>query len=104
MNTDVVRKITETALAIMQIDAKVILFGSMARDDCKENSDWDILILLNKDKLEENDHTLYTYPFWELGWETGAMIHPIIYTRNEWDKKKGGEFFQNVEGEGLTIC
>ena len=32
--------------------AKVILFGSQARGDAKEDSDWDILILLNKDKVE----------------------------------------------------
>ena len=32
-------------------NAKAILFGSRARNDAREDSDWDILILLEKDKI-----------------------------------------------------
>lgn len=49
----------------MPKDAKVILFGSRARRDAKADSDWDILVLLNKDKIDEQDHDNYTYPLWE---------------------------------------
>ena len=45
--------------------AKVILFGPQARGDARE--DWDILILLNKDKVELDDHDYISYPFFELG-------------------------------------
>jgi len=38
---------------------RLILFGSQARGDEKEDSDWDLVILLNKDKInfkEDNDN------------------------------------------------
>ena len=33
----------------------------------KGDTDWDILILLNKDKVELDDHDYISYPFFELG-------------------------------------
>ena len=53
--------------APMLSGAKVILFGPQARGDAREDSDWDILILLNKDKVELDDHDYISYPFFELG-------------------------------------
>lgn len=84
--------------------AKVILFGSRARREARQDSDWDILVLLDKDKIEEGDHDRYTYPFWELGWQTNQMIHPLIYSKREWDKRKGSPFYENVEAEGVRLC
>lgn len=63
----VIRSIKETISSIIPKDAKVILFGSRARNEAMANSDWDILVLLNKDKVEEGDHDDYSYPLWELG-------------------------------------
>ena len=100
----VLSTIQQKAVSIMPKDAKVILFGSRARKDAKANSDWDILVLLNKDKIEEQDHDDYTYPFWELGWQINQMIHPIVYSMKDWQSKKGSPFFDNVEREGVVIC
>ena len=47
---------------------RVILFGSQARGDSNEASDWDLIVFLDKDKLEETDHDIYSYPLVELGW------------------------------------
>ena len=60
----VIRSIKETVSSIIPKDAKVILFGSRARNEAMANSDWDILVLLNKDKVEEGDHDDYSYPLW----------------------------------------
>ena len=57
----------ETIAKTMLSGAKVILFGPQARGDAREDSDWDILILLNKDKVELDDHDYISYPFFELG-------------------------------------
>ena len=104
MNDEILNAIQQKASSIMPEDAKVILFGSRARKDAKPDSDWDILVLLNKSKIEEQDHDDFTYPFWELGWQLNQMIHPIIYSVNDWLKRKGSPFYENVEKEGIIIC
>lgn len=103
-NDEVLNAIQQKASTIMPKDAKVILFGSRARKDAKPDSDWDILVLLNKSKIEEQDHDDYTYPFWELGWQLNQMIHPIVYSINDWEKRKGSPFYENVEAEGIMLC
>ena len=77
LEDEVLKSIQKKAESIMPKDAKVILFGSRARRDAKADSDWDILVLLNKDKIDEQDHDNYTYPLWELGWQINQMIHPV---------------------------
>ena len=64
---EILRLIIETIAKTMLSGAKVISFGPQARGDAREDSDWDILILLNKDKVELDDHDYISYPFFELG-------------------------------------
>ncbi len=104
MAANITDRIKDTARAIMPANAKVILFGSRARGDWHNGSDWDVLVLLDKDIISEHDHELYSYPFWALGWETDEMIHPIIYTMKEWEKRNGSEFYRNITSEGIRIC
>ena len=48
-------------------DDRLILFGSQARDDARENSDWDLLAILNSDKRSwRNNFNQYVYPFSEI--------------------------------------
>jgi len=84
--------------------AKVILFGSQARGDAKDDSDWDVLVLIDKDSLSPSDHDLYSYPFWELGWKIDAMIHPAVYTLKDWNTKANPIFKINVERDGIVLC
>lgn len=103
-NNAVLKSIQQKAYAVMPQGTEVILFGSRARNDAKDDSDWDILVLLDKTKIEEADHDNYCYPLWELGWEMNQMIHPIIYTKNEWQKRKGTPLYENIETEGIALC
>ena len=43
----VIRSIKQAITSIIPKDARVILFGSRARNEAKADSDWDILVLLN---------------------------------------------------------
>ena len=66
---EILYAIKEVIAQVMPTGARVVLFGSQARNDAREDSDWDILILLDKEKLEEADHDKYVYPLFELGLE-----------------------------------
>jgi len=82
---------------------KVILFGSQARGDACEDSDWDLLVLLNKEKKTHADEDMYAYPFDELGWNFGVAINSILYTNVQWEQGKIFPFYKNVMREGIEI-
>ena len=46
----------------MPANGKAILFGSQARGTAREDSDWDILIILDKEELLPADYDSITYP------------------------------------------
>ena len=89
---------------VLPADAQLILFGSQARDDAHEESDWDLLILLNDNVLPKESFGDYAYPFVELGWEYGTYFSPKIYTVSDWETRKGTPFYNNVENEGIALC
>jgi predicted nucleotidyltransferase len=82
---------------------RVILFGSQARGDARPDSDWDLLVLLNKEKRNFNeDYDNFAYPFAEIGLKYNALINAKIYTIKDWETHPS--FFRyNVEQDGIEI-
>lgn len=76
----------------MPAGGKAILFGSQARGTARDDSDWDILIILDKEKLMAADYDNITYPLTKLGWELGEEINPMMYTTKEWEKYRKSLF------------
>ena len=56
MNQQVIESIKQTLHQHLPAGGHALLFGSQARGDAHANSDWDILIILNKDKLLPDDY------------------------------------------------
>jgi uncharacterized protein len=84
--------------------AKIYLYGSRSRGTAKEDSDWDLLILLNKDKISLEVEQKITYPLYDLEFDTGEVISPMIYSEKEWNSKyKVTPFYQNVMKEGKLL-
>ena len=102
MNTQIFEQIRQLKRQIMPNDT-AILFGSQARGDAHEKSDWDLLILLNKPKEELSDYENFAYPFVEFGCYNGADINPKLYTKTEWEQGKAFPFYKNVMREGIEI-
>lgn len=100
----ILKSIQALGAKVLPKDAQLILFGSQARDDAREESDWDLLILLNGIGLQANAFELYAYPFVELGWNYGTYFSPKIYTYSEWASRKGTPFYNNVNKEGIALC
>ena len=103
MQNNLINDIKGKAREVLPQNARVILFGSRARNDAREDSDWDLLIILDKERRNVTDIERYACPFMELGYNVNAEINPIIYTQKEWDKRKFTLFHHNVEKEGIEI-
>ena len=84
--------------------AKVYLYGSRARGTTKPDSDWDLLILLNKDKITTEVERNVTSPLYDLEFEIGEVISPMIYSEKEWNSKHSvTPFYSNVMREGKLL-
>lgn len=99
----VIDSIKQTLVNHLPVDGKAWLFGSQARGDAHEGSDWDILIVLNKDKLLPADYDTVTYPLTVLGWELGEQINPIMYSSKEWEESKITPFYHNVQQDAVEL-
>ena len=106
-NTAIIQSISSKANSVFgqiaPIQGKAILFGSRARGDARPDSDWDVLILLNKERISPDDRDKVSYPLRELGWQINAMVNPIMFTTKEWESKSFTPFYKNVMKEGVVL-
>lgn len=100
-------KVNETILQKIKIlvqqrepSAKIYLYGSRARGTARSDSDWDLLILLNIDKITNEIEQNITYPLYDLEFEIGEVISPMVYSEKEWESKyRITPFYSNVMKE-----
>ncbi len=103
MNQTAFLKAIKKKVSSIYPTAKIVLFGSRARGNEHSESDWDLLILLDKDKIEETDFNNVSYPLIELGWKNGEQISPKLYTFKDWMKRSFTPFYKNIEKEGIVL-
>ena len=84
--------------------ATVILYGSHARGQNKNDSDIDVLILLDNDIITYSDEKRIKYPLYDLEFETGKIISPLIFSRNVWETKHSiTPFYHQVKKDGIQL-
>ena len=102
MNLQILENIRMLKRRLLPND-RMILFGSRARGDARPDSDWDLLILLGKDRVTYEDGSAYAYPFAEMGWSYGAYLSVKVYAEKQWEKGRMFPFYKNVEKDGIEI-
>lgn len=99
----ILKKITELAMSKYP-DSEIYLYGSQARGDAKNFSDWDLLILINKNKISFEIETSLMDEFYELELETGEIFSTLIYSKTDWTKNHSlTPLFENIQKEGIRI-
>ena len=84
--------------------ATLILYGSYARGDNKNDSDIDLLVLLNTDTVTYDDEKRIKYPLYHIEYDTGVIISPLVFSKKIWETKhRITPFYQNVIKEGVVL-
>ena len=92
--------------ALNQINpgAKTILYGSEARGDARRDSDIDLLILVDKDKIPVEEEKEIIGRLSDFSLETGIIISSIILPKSNWENRPfKTPFYINVMNEGIIL-
>ena len=90
--------------AVFEIDpeAEVYLFGSRARGDFNDESDWDFLILTYREanlKLK----TTFRERIYDIESDTSQVISFVLYGKSRWAELEITPLYRNVEKDGIRL-
>ena len=104
-NNEFIEKIKGLAVSVFEgtTGSKLILFGSRARGDYNDFSDWDLLILLKEKNSFNESFDKYAFPFVELGYRNGFDVQPQLFSYEEWKNQSITPFYKNIEEDGIVI-
>ena len=85
-------------------NAVLILYGSYARGDYRDDSDLDLLVLVDKDIISRFDQKRIYYPLYDIEFDRGTVVSPLIFSKKNWEMRhKNTPFYENVAREGKVL-
>jgi uncharacterized protein len=85
-------------------NAVAILYGSRATGKAKKNSDWDVLILLDKSSVSVKEEQLFRHNLYDLELETGESISTFVYANKDWNTRLSvTPIYQAVKQNGIIL-
>lgn len=83
---------------------QIILFGSRARGDADDESDMDLLVVLDQ-PVNRETRKVVSECTWQAGFDVGIVVTAILFTRDEWES--GPEYYsplaQAVRTDGVPV-
>lgn len=99
---EILSQIKQVVLAV-DAEAELILFGSRARGDYKEDSDWDVLVL-SENKVDGELKRKISDSIFDISLNHSAAISTLVVNKNNWYKKYSGyPLFFEVKKEGIQL-
>ena len=99
----VIDNIRNVAARVLPKGSALYLYGSRARNDNREDSDWDLLLLLDKKGNDADDFRLYAYPIMERGFDLWQYFSVHTYSKQDWYKGPHTMYYYNVERDKQMI-
>ena len=98
----IIESIKEAAGHSLPTGSSLWLYGSRARGDAHPDSDYDLLILLDRGtSMADADRA--AYDLCEVGYDNGVEINPHIYFKDQWASWSFSPFYKNVEQDKVVL-
>ena len=102
-DTTILLQKIKQAVKTVEPDADIILYGSYARGQQRDDSDIDLLILVNEENLSYGYRKKVTYPLYKIELDTRIHISPFLYNKKKWEMYQVTPFYQTVKEEGIFL-
>jgi uncharacterized protein len=101
---DNILKLIKTTVNKTEPGATLILYGSYARGDYRDESDLDLLVIVDKKEITRSDQKRIKYPLYDIEFETGIIISPVVLSKKDLESKhRITPFYDNISREGKVL-
>lgn len=97
--------ITDVVAVVKKIDptAKILLYGSRARKDHTDNSDWDFFIATSFDKPRDLEDDLLN-PLYDVMLKYDELIQVFVHSKSDWEAGASpSPIYDNIRNEGIEL-
>ncbi len=95
----------KSAVLAVEPGAEVYLYGSRARGDAADDSDWDILVILGDEVTARRKMTIWD-ALCDIEIETRSIITATVKNREDWSGNRllqATPFYQNVSHDAVSL-
>ena len=104
INKDAILQSIKKSVHATDPDAVVILYGSYARGDYDEESDIDILVLIDVEKIAREDRIRIGHPLHDIELKEHIVISPMIRPKAVWATEYPiTSLYKNISSEGVRL-
>lgn len=83
--------------------AELLLYGSRGRGDAREDSDWDILAIVDREDVRQLRREVFR-ALYEYGTDERTFLEVMYVTRERWEADRNWlEYFRNVTDDAVAL-